>query len=278
MKRPLSPATRAVFTGGMSVWILIAMFPFFWMFLISFRKPVDAFSTPPKLFAEFTFRNFRHVWVEDEFWQFAVNTGIVTAATVAVSLTIGCLAGYALARYRGSLGFWLLIAALVFRAMPHVVLLTAYRPAFYGLGIWSRYETLIIVLVAVNQPFTIWMLRAFFMSIPTDLDEAAMVDGCSRWGAFRRVIIPVMWPGVVTAGLFSFLLAYNDFIISSQLMNGDMATMTAALGNYMGQNQSVARLMHGIAGAVSVTIPIIVLVYIFQKQIVAGMTAGATKG
>ena len=246
--------------------------------MISFRRPVDAFATPPKLVAPFTFSNFRHVWVDDAFWVYAINTTVVTAATMAVSLTIGCLAGYALARYRGSLGFWLLIAALVFRAMPHVVLLTAYRPAFFDLGIWSRYETLIIVLVAINQPFTIWMLRAFFMSIPQELDEAAMVDGCSRWGAFRRVIIPVMWPGIVTAGLFSFLLAYNDFIISSQLMNGDMATMTAALGNYMGQNQSVERLMHGIAGAVSVTIPIIILVYLFQKQIVSGMTAGATKG
>jgi ABC-type glycerol-3-phosphate transport system permease component len=135
-----------------------------------------------------------------------------------------------------------------------------------------------MVLVAINQPFTIWMMRAFFVGIPRDMDEAAMVDGCSRWGAFRRVIVPVMWPGIVTAGLFSFLLAYNDFIISSQLMNGDMSTMTAALGNYMGQKQSVTRLMHGIAGAVSVTIPIIILVYAFQKHIVAGLTAGATKG
>ena len=87
-----------------------------------------------------------------------------------------------------------------------------------------------------------------------------------------------MWPGIVTAGLFLFLLAYNDFIISSQLMSGDMTTMTAALGNYMGQKQSVTRLMHGIAGAVSVTSPIIILVYAFQKHIVAGLTAGATKG
>ena len=106
-------------------------------------------------------------------------------------MAIGCLAGYALARYRGGLGFWLLIAALVFRAMPHVVLLTAYRPAFFDLGIWSRYETLIVVLVAINQPFTIWLMRAFFLTIPPELDEAAMVDGCSRWGAFVRVILPV---------------------------------------------------------------------------------------
>ncbi|MEM0937443.1 MAG: carbohydrate ABC transporter permease [Pseudomonadota bacterium] len=278
MKARLSPTARALSSLGLGAWFVVALLPFAWMFLISFRQPVDAFSTPPKLFTPMTFQNFIHVWVEDAFWVYGLNTIIVTVATMAVSLTIGCLAGYALARYRGALGFWLLIAALVFRAMPHVVLLTAYRPAFFELGIWSRYETLIVVLVAINQPFTIWMLRAFFMSIPPELDEAAMVDGCSRWGAFRRVIIPVMWPGIVTAGLFSFLLAYNDFIISSQLMNGDMATMTAALGNYMGQNQSVERLMHGIAGAVSITLPIIVLVYAFQKQIVAGMTAGATKG
>ena len=276
MKRP-RPLSRAAFGLGMSAWFFVAAFPFLWMALISFRLPVDAFASPPRLLAPMTIENFRQVWIEDGFWRYAVNTAIVTAATMTVSLTIGSLAGYALARYRGSLGFWLLMAALVFRAMPHVVLLTAYRPAFFELGIWSRYETLIVVLVAINQPFTIWMLRAFFLSIPPELDEAAMVDGCSRWGAFRRVIIPVMWPGIVTAGLFSFLLAYNDYLISSQLMNGDMATMTAALGNYMGQNQSMTRLMHGIAGAVSVMVPVVVLVFVFQRQIVSGMTAGAVK-
>ena len=269
---------RSATGGGLFVWTIIAVFPFFWMFLISFRAPVDAFSSSPSLFAPMTFANFRHIWVEDNFWRYAVNTTIVTLATISVSLTIGCLAGYALARYRGSLGFWLLVAALVFRALPHVVLLTAYKPAFFQLGIWSRYETLVIVLVAINQPFTIWMLRAFFLNIPQELDEAAMIDGCSRWKAFRLVIIPVMWPGVITAGLFSFLLAYNDFLIASQLMNGEMTTMTAALGNYMGQNKSLARLMHGIAGAVSVTIPIVILIYVFQRQIVSGMTAGAVKG
>lgn len=274
----LNPVTRVAFGLGLWFWFFVAVLPFLWMFVISLRKPVDAFATPPKLIAPLTFENFRYVWIEDGFWLYAVNTTIVTALTVIISLTFACLAAYALSRYRGSIGFWLLMAAMVFRAMPHVVLLTAYRPAFFELGIWSRYETLIIVLVAINQPFAIWMLRAFFMNIPQELDEAALVDGCNRWQAFYRVIVPVMWPGIVTAGLFCFLLAYNDFIISSQLMSGDMATMTAALGSYMGQNQSVARLMHGIAGAVSITIPIIILVFLFQKQIVSGMTAGAVKG
>jgi ABC-type glycerol-3-phosphate transport system permease component len=224
-----------------------------------------------------TLDNFRAVWFADGFWRYAINTGIVTGATVAVSMVIGCLAGYALARYRGAIGFWLLTLALVFRALPHVVLLTAYRPAFFELGIWSRYETLIIVLVAINQPFTIWLMRAFFLTIPPELDEAAMVDGCSRLEAFWRVILPVAGPGIATAALFSFLLAYNDFLISSQLMNGSMQTMTAALGSYMSQNQSATKLMHGIAGAVLVTLPIVVLVFAFQRQFVAGLTAGAVK-
>lgn len=265
-------------TAGLGLWLFAALFPFLWMVLISFRVPVDAFSVPPKLVAPVTFQNYYAVWVTDGFWRYAVNTAIVTVFTVAVSLAIACPAGYALARYQGPLGFWLLLAALVFRAMPPVVLLTAYRPAFFELGLWSRYETLIVVLVAINQPFTIWMMRSFFRNIPKELDEAALVDGCSRLQAFRMVIMPVMWPGVVTAGLFSFLLAYNDFLIASQLMNGEMTTMTAALGNYMGQAKHLDKLMLGIAGAVSVVIPVILLIVLFQRQIVAGMTAGAVKG
>lgn len=272
--KQLKPVTNS-FLG---LWILLAAFPFIWMFLISFRAPVDAFSFPPKLFAPVTFEHFYTVWVVDGFWKQAINTTIVTLGTLTVSLTIGCLAGYALSRYRGNLGFYLLIGALVFRAIPHSVMLVAYKPAFWSLGIWNRYETLIIVLVAINQPFTIWMLRSFFTNIPEELDQAALVDGCNRIQTFVKVIMPVMWPGVITTGLFSFLLAYNDFMISSQLMSGDHMTMTAALSNYIFSDDSLAKLMHGVAGAVSITLPLIVLVLFFQRYIVAGLTGGAVKG
>lgn len=278
MSRRLPAWLQGLNAAGMTVWLFIALFPFLWMLLISFRAPVDAFSVPPKLISPMSLHNYYTVWFVDGFWRYAVNTTIVTIFTVLLSLAVACPAGYALSRYGGPLGFWLLVAALIFRAMPHVVLLTSYRPAFFDLGLWSRYETLIVVLVAINQPFTIWMMRSFFMNIPKELDEAALIDGCSRFQAFRLAIMPVMWPGLVTAALFAFLLAYNDFLISSQLMNGDMATMTAALGNYMGQSKHLDKLMLGIAGAVSVTIPIVILIYAFQKQIVAGMTAGAVKG
>ncbi len=263
--------------GGLLFWLVIASLPVIWTAVISFRQYVDAFSSPIKWVAPFTFENYTRLWIEKEFYRNFLNTAFVTVCTVTISLTVGCLAGYALSRYRGALGFWLLLVALMFRAIPHSSLLPSFFTIFDTLGIRNTYFTLIFVLVAINQPFTIWMLRSFFINIPNELDEAAQVDGCTRFQAFRRVIIPVMWPGVVTTGLFSFLLAYNDFLLSSALTSGDKMTMPAAIANAI-TAETEAFLMQGVAGAVSITIPLIILVVVFQKQIVGGLTQGAVKG
>ena len=262
---------------GVALWVVFSILPIAWTAIISLRQYVDAFSVPVKWLAPVTFENYTGLWIDKLFYRNFLNTVIVTVGTVSISLTVGCLAGYALSRYRGSLGFWLLIIALVFRSLPHSTLLPSFYVVFDALGIRNEYFTLILVLVAINQPFTIWMLRSFFVNIPQELDEAAMVDGCSRFQAFRRVIIPVMWPGVVTTGLFSFLLAYNDFLLSSSLVNAEKMTMPAAIANAIFA-ESEALLMQGVAGAVSITIPLIILVAIFQKQIVSGLTQGAVKG
>jgi ABC-type glycerol-3-phosphate transport system permease component len=263
--------------GGLAFWLIIASLPVIWTAVISFRDYVDAFSSPIKWVAPFTFDNYTRLWVGQEFYRNFLNTAVVTVFTVTISLAVGCLAGYGLSRYRGSLGFWLLLVALMFRAIPHSSLLPSFFTIFDALGIRNSYFTLIFVLVAINQPFTIWMLRSFFVNIPSELDEAALVDGCTRFQAFRRVIIPVMWPGVVTTGLFSFLLAYNDFLLSSALTSGDQMTMPAAIANAI-TAETEAFLMQGVAGAVSITIPLIILVVVFQKQIVGGLTQGAVKG
>ena len=263
--------------GGLALWLLLASVPILWTAIISFRQYIDAFSAPVKWLAPFTMENYSRLWIDKEFYRNFLNTALVTTCTVVISLSVGCLAGYALSRYRGSTGFWLLLVALVFRALPHSTLLPSFFLIFDSLGIRNTYFTLIFVLVAINQPFTIWMLRSFFVNIPNELDEAALVDGCTRFQAFRKVIIPVMWPGVVTTGLFSFLLAYNDFMLSSALTQADKMTMPAAIANAISA-ESEALLMQGVAGAVSITIPLIILVAIFQKQIVSGLTQGAVKG
>ncbi len=273
LPRSLTPLVYA----GLAAWLLVASLPIAWTAVISLRQYVDAFSSPIQWLAPITLENYSRLWIEREFYRNFFNTLIVSLGTVTISLTVGCLAGYALSRYRGALGFWLLLIALVFRALPHSTLLPSFFVMFDALGIRNTTLTLIAVLVAINQPFTIWMLRSFFVNIPHELDEAAMVDGCTRFQAFRRVIVPVMWPGVVTAGLFSFLLAYNDFLLSSALTSAEKMTMPAAIANSIGA-ESEALLMQGVAGAVSITLPLIVLVLIFQRQIVSGLTQGAVKG
>ena len=276
MKKSSALAQTALY-GGLALWLLVASLPVLWTVVISFRQYVDAFSTPLKWVAPFTFDNYTTLWIDKAFYRNFLNTVLVTLGTVTVSLTVGCLAGYALARYKGSVGFWLLMVALVFRALPHSTLLPSFFTLFDALGIRNSYFSLIVVLVAINQPFSIWMLRSFFSHIPAELDEAALVDGCSRFQAFRNVIVPVMWPGIVTTGLFSFLLAYNDFLLSSALTNADKMTMPAAIANAISA-ESETLLMQGVAGAVSITIPLIILVALFQRQIVSGLTQGAVKG
>ena len=272
-----SKVLQWVIYGGLTLWLVIASLPIVWTAIISFRQYIDAFSSPVKWVAPFTVENYTALWIDKAFYRNFLNTALVTIGTVTISLAVGCLAGYALSRYRGALGFWLLLVALAFRAIPHSSLLPSFFTMFDALGIRNTYFALIFVLVAINQPFTIWMLRSFFINIPSELDEAALVDGCTRFQAFRKVIIPVMWPGVVTTGLFSFLLAYNDFLLSSALTNAEKMTMPAAIANAISA-ESEALLMQGIAGAVSITIPLIILIVFFQKQIVGGLTQGAVKG
>lgn len=238
-----------------------------------------------------TTEHYTAVWGENQFYRNFINSMIVTAGVVTISLTVGTLAGYGLARSGSNLAFWLLILALVFRALPHSVLVAGYLPWFINSAeilrpifgeisptLYGQPWAVIAVLVAINQPFTIWMLRSFFQNIPAELDEAARVDGCSHFQAFRRVIMPVMWPGVITTGLFSFLLGYNDFLVTSLLLDAQNQTMVPAIAGYFNRETTTTDQVEAVAAAVSITAPLFLLVMVFQRQIVSGLTAGAVKG
>ena len=182
-KKP--PSLVALSTLFVLFWLVVAAFPFLWTMWGSFKVEGDFFSRADWMNAitgpvterqhggPFTLDGYRGAWVEQEFWRAVVNTGIVVFFTVVISLTLGTLGGYALARSGFKYTFWLLMAALVFRAMPHVTLVSGYLLPFFQMNIWGYLPTTIIVLVAINQPFTLWMLHSFFLSIPKDLDEAA---------------------------------------------------------------------------------------------------------
>ena len=273
-----------------AIWLIIAAFPFLWTVWGSFKVQGDFFSkadwtnaiygifTNRETGGPFTLNGYYGAWIEEEFWRNVINTTIIVFFTVVISLTFGTLGGYALARSGYRYAFWLLMAALVFRAMPHITLVSGYMLPFFEWNIWGLKGTSIIVLVAINQPFTLWMLHSFFLNIPKDMDESAMVDGCTRFQAFRHVIVPVMWPGVITTGLFSFLLAYNDYAVTSMLLSKPNETMVPAVASFLGTVQVQGNIMFAVAAVVSATAPLFVLILFFQRQIVSGLTAGAVKG
>jgi trehalose/maltose transport system permease protein len=283
-------ALRIVASLFVVTWVLMAAFPFVWTFWGSFKVELDFFSiadwtnaltgprTQETYGSTFTGAGYHGAWVEEEFMRNVINTFIVCFFVVCTSLTFGTLGGYALSRSGYQYTFWLLIAALIFRAMPPITLVAGYMLPFFEWNLWGILPTTIIVLVAINQPFTLWMLHSFFQNIPKELDESAKVDGCTQFQAFRHVIIPVMWPGVITTGLFSFLLAYNDFAVTSMLLSEGNRTMVPQIAAFLGTTYTEGNIMFAVAAVVSATVPLFVLVMVFQRQIVSGLTAGAVKG
>jgi len=271
-------------------WLVISIFPFLWTFWGSFKVKFDFFSRADWWYAvsgfntlietggRFTLEAYINSWIEGEFWRAARNTIIVTVCVVTISLFLGTLGAYALSRSTYKYAFWILIAALVFRAMPHITLVSGYLFPFFQLKIWGILPTTIIVLVAINQPFTLWLLYSFFKTVPKELDESALIDGASYFQAFRHIIMPVMWPGVITAGLFSLMLAYNDFTVTALLLNQQNYTMVPKINAFLGTVEHGGNYMWAVASVVSATAPLFMIVMFFQRQLISGLTTGAVKG
>ena len=271
-------------------WLVISIFPFLWTFWGSFKVKFDFFSRADWWYAvsgfntlietggRFTLEAYINSWIEGEFWRAARNTIIVTVCVVTISLFLGTLGAYALSRSTYKYAFWILIAALVFRAMPHITLVSGYLFPFFQLKIWGILPTTIIVLVAINQPFTLWLLYSFFKTVPKELDESALIDGASYFQAFRHIIMPVMWPGVITAGLFSLMLAYNDFTVTALLLNQENYTMVPKINAFLGTVEHGGNYMWAVASVVSATAPLFMIVMFFQRQLISGLTTGAVKG
>ena len=209
-------------------------------------------------------------------FDYFLNSVFVTVLTVIISISIGLLAGYALARYSGLSGAVILVVALAFRALPRTAFVLPYFIVAKELGILDSRLVIVLALVAINQPFTIWMLRSFFMQVPREMEEAAMMDGATRLQGFRMVVIPMMWPGIIATSLFTMLLAYNEFLFVRVLAVTEW-TLPVAMSALTG-GESTTTLTEAAAASVSITLPIVIVIIVFQKHLVKGLGAGAVKG
>lgn len=262
--------------AGLTVFTFINLIPILWGFLISIRQPSDAFSIPPKLIFEPTLIFHYEVWIERGFLSFLWNSLIIAAGTICISVPIGTMAAYGLARTKSRHSRGLLFGLLAVRMFPQILLAIPFFVMARGLGLIDSYWMMILSMVAINQPFTIWLMRSFFMDVPVELDEAAMIDGCNRWQAFSLIVLPAVRPGLAVTSLFSALLAYNEFLFALILTGSRTKTLPVAIAEYGGEDISYWSL--SAAGAIGIMLPVVLFTIAVQRNLIRGLTFGAVKG
>lgn len=237
---------------------------------------MDAFAVPPKLVFEPTFHFHKEVWLDRGFWKFLVNSAIISVCAVTLSVAIGSMAAYALSRLRSNKARMILCGMLGMRVFPYMLLAIPFFVIAQMIGLIDTYLVMILAVVALNQPFTIWLTRSFFDEVPAELYEAATIDGCTSWQTFRKVALPAVRPGIWVTCLFSLLLAYNEFLLALVLTRNSTKTLPVAIAEYAAEDISYWSLSS--AAAIGIMLPILVFMLLMQRHLVRGMSAGAVKG
>lgn len=249
--------------------------PVFWALLTSIKQPIDAFAIPPKLIFAPTLEFHQQVWFEKGFARFLVNSLVIAIATVAISVSIGTMAAYGLSRMRGRTANGVLFALLSLRMFPHMLLAIPFFMLAKFLNLIDTYPAMVLALVAINQPFTIWLMHSFFVDVPGEIDEAAAIDGAGEWQTFFWVVLPIVRPGLWVTALFSLLLAYNEFLFALVLTGPHTKTLPVAIAEYGGEDLNYWSL--SAAAAIGIMIPIMLFMMAMQKHLVRGLALGAVK-
>ncbi|MFN8183161.1 MAG: carbohydrate ABC transporter permease [Candidatus Nanopelagicales bacterium] len=260
--------------------VLYSLFPLLWMLSLSMKPPSDIVSGQPQFLpTAWTFDNFTEVFSQSLFTRALINSiGISLIATL-FAVIVAMFAAYAIARldFRGKR--LLLSLALGIAMFPQAALVGPLFNMWRNIGIYDTWIGLIIPYLTFALPLSIWTMSAFFRQIPWEMEQAAQVDGATAWQAFRKVIVPLAAPGVFTTAILTFFFCWNDFLFAISLTSTDAArTVPAALAFFQGASQFESAVPYIMAASVVVTIPVVVLVLLFQRRIVAGLTSGAVKG
>jgi len=258
--------------------VLVSLFPFWWMLNTSMKRQVDIFSGASLYPQHPTAVNYRLLFSDYHFGSYLTNSVLVVFASVAVSLVIGTLAAYALARFELALRLNRLglVAALLVRMIPPILLVVPFYIVLSNLGLLDTRLGLAFLYTGINTSFVIWMMQSFLAEIPVDIEEAAMVDGDSRLTALRRIVIPLVAPGLAATAIFSVINTYNDFLIALTMTSTPSAqTVPVGISSLIGKIQIAWGPMAaaGVVGA----LPIVIFALLVQRHFVRGLTLGAVK-
>ncbi|OLR92143.1 carbohydrate ABC transporter permease [Actinokineospora bangkokensis] len=264
--------------AGIAVIVVYCLSPFYWMLVSSLRRTNDIFDDTP-IPAPFSLENYGAAFAEDNgFLRSLLNSLIVAGITTVLTLIVGTLTAYALARldFRGK--NLVLAIVMVTSMFPGISLLVPLLELFLAIEWINTYQAMIVPSLSFALPLAVWNLTTFFRQMPTELEEAAQIDGCTPAQAFRKVILPLAAPGVFTTAIITFIAAWNEYIIALSVVN-EKALKTAPVitSQFTGTAQFDTPFGTQMAAGVIVTIPLVILVLVFQRRIVAGLTAGGVK-
>jgi multiple sugar transport system permease protein len=258
--------------------VIFCLFPFYWLVNISLKTGPDLSGSslvPPNP----SLANYESIFKNDDFTRALLNSVIVSLVTTVLSLIVGSFCAYALARLRFKGKFLILATVLSITTFPAIAIAAPIFKLWTDLGIFNTLYGLIIPYITFTLPLAIYILTSFFKEIPKDLEEAALVDGATNFQAFYKIVIPLAAPGLATAGILTFIFAWNEFLLAVTLTSSPSArTVPAAIAFFTGSTQFEQPIGTISAASVVISIPLILMVLLFQKRIVAGLTAGAVKG
>ncbi len=260
--------------------VLLALSPVYWMLTISLKREVDQFAVPPRwFFYSPTFEHYADAFLNRSFGQYLITSAIVAVSSTLLALSIGTLAAYALARFRlprglnRKLSLWILST----RMFPPIVTAVPLFLMMRDLRLLNTRASLIILYTGFNLPFVVWMMRGFFIEVPRELEEAAMVDGDTRLGVLRRVLLPLVSPGLAATAVFCLIMCWNEFLFALVMTQTD-AAMTLPVGIAGRVTQYGIKWGAMSAAGVVAMIPILVFAMAVQKYLVRGLSLGAVKG
>ncbi|MGW5162354.1 carbohydrate ABC transporter permease [Nonomuraea wenchangensis] len=264
--------------AGACLVTLLFLLPVLYMISISFKLPKDIFTVPPRWLSPLTFDNYVSYFQQARILPRMINTIIVAVGASAISMVAGSMAGYALSRMKmrgANVAAGLILAS---RAVPPIALVVPLFLVARKLGLTDQYITVILAYVTFLVPYVVWLMRAFFRSLPPELEEAAMIDGCTRFGAFFRIIVPTSMTGLISTLIFCIILAWEELLFALILTNDKSVTIPVAIAGIAADTEKGG--MWGPLAAVGVltVLPVVIFALAVQKYLIKGLADGATKG
>jgi ABC-type glycerol-3-phosphate transport system permease component len=270
--------SRALIYAALSALTCFSAFPLVWMVLSSLKPFPELMANQPHLLpSRLSFGFYATLLKATAFMAFLRNSVIVALGTTAVSVAFACMAAYGLSRLQFRGKFLVSRGVLLSYMFPQILLVVPLFVGIVTLGLADTYTGLILTYVTFAFPFSTWLLTAYFQTIPLELEEAARIDGASNAGAFLRVTLPLALPGIATAGIYSFILAWNEFLYALVIMNTE-SKKTLSVGLYGFVGGEFLRWGELMAASTLMVLPVLVFIFLVQKHIVTGLAAGAVKG